>query len=346
MKLIKKNKKKTNIRRVNLGIEVLRMILSFLIVNVHFYDHTKAKFKLLLFPQYALRFYVPTFFIISFYFSFNTFISKNTIKKKERLLRILVPYFIWPFIFWIRFYYIHYKKDSQKFKKLYVHYLIGDGYLLVEVFWFQFNLIFITIFFNILILLFRKCYLICFKIIFIILCIYNFSGYNDKFFSNYYHPVYHSIKPIPYTLIYSLTGFFFGSFNLLEKSFKKRKIVIISVFPLFFLFKNYLKLLRINYHLEIFIIELVSSGTFINFSILPFDKIKNNKIIFLIRQITSYTGGIYFLHPEIYYIFENYLTDFKNKTQLGVLLNYLFCYFVCFLGTKIFGKTIFKNLFN
>ena len=105
-------------------------------------------------------------------------------------------------------------------------------------------------------------------------------------------------------------------------------------------------LFRINNNLRIFIIDIVSSGLFINFSILPFDKIKNNNIIFFIKQITSYTGGIYYLHPEIYNIFKNYIRQIKNKTFLGIISNYLICYFVCFLGTKIFGKTVFKYLFN
>ena len=340
--LIKKDK---NIKKIYLGIEILRMILSFLIVNVHFYDFGKTKNKLLLFPQYALIFYVPTFFIISFYFSFNTFTSKNINKKKERLLRILIPYVIWPFIFWIRFYYIYYKKDEHKFKNLYYHLLIGDGYYSVDVFWFQFNLILITIYFYIIILLFKKNYLICFIILFFILCIYNFSGYNQELYSNYNHPVLHSILPISNTLIYSLTGFFFGSINLLDILYKNRKIVILSFFPLLYLIKNYLKLFRINKIIPLFIIDLVSSGLFINFSILPFDRIKNNNIIFFIKQITSFTGGIYYLHPEIYNIFENKIKEFKNKTFLGIILNYLICYFVCFLGTKIFGKTIFKYLF-
>ena len=232
MKSIILNKKEKYIRKIYLGIEVLRMILSFLIVDVHFYDFRKTKNKLLLFPRYALIFYVPTFFIISFYFSFNTFISKNIIKKKERLQRILIPYVIWPFIFWIRFYYIYFKKDNKKFKNLYYHLLIGDGYHSVDVFWFQFNLILITICFYIIILLFKKNYLIYFKIIFIILCIYNFSGYNKKFFTKYNHPVSHSIRPIANSFIFSLTGFFFGSIKLLDLLYKNRKIVTIIIFPI------------------------------------------------------------------------------------------------------------------
>lgn len=123
-------------------------------------------------------------------------------------------------------------------------------------------------------------------------------------------------------------------------------MAIISFFPLFYLINNYKMLFRIYKNCQIFIIDLVSTGLFINFSILPFDKIKNNKIILFIKQITSYTGGIYYLHPEIYNIFEKYIIEFKNKTFKGCIINYLICYFVCFFGTKIFKKSKFKFLFN
>ena len=39
--------------------------------------------------------------------------------------------------------------------------------------------------------------------------IFNFRGYN-KVFNKFNHPVHHSIKPIPSTLIYSIVGYFLG----------------------------------------------------------------------------------------------------------------------------------------
>ena len=89
-------------KKIYLGIEILRMLLSFLIVYVHYFDKKYAKTVLLSLPYKALPYYIPIFFIISFYFNYKTFASRNIAKIKERFLRILIPYYIWPTIFFIR----------------------------------------------------------------------------------------------------------------------------------------------------------------------------------------------------------------------------------------------------
>lgn len=179
------------------------------------------------------------------------------------------------------------------------------------------------------------------KILIVLLVIFIFSGYNDKFFNNFNHPVHHSIKPIASSLIYSLTGFFLGSINILEKLNKYRLNVIIMCIPIFFCIrkKTILKLAFGNF--RIIIIELVIISLFIFFALLPFDKIKNNFIVSLIKQITRYTGGIYYIHPEI----RNAIVKYFKKKLKGCIINYLICYFICFFGYKIFKNHKLKNLF-
>ena len=142
-------------RKVNLGIEILRMILSFLIVVIHFYNRSFATSPLRSFPFKNLGFYIPTFFVISFYFSHDCFVSRNIPKIKQRFQRILIPYFIWPYFFWIRNNFYNYYYGTQlrsKFKNLYYQLLIGYG--IHGVFWFLFNLIFISVLFIIIIFIF------------------------------------------------------------------------------------------------------------------------------------------------------------------------------------------------
>ena len=90
------------INNINFGIETLRTILSFFILTRHFLKKQFITNYLTRFIFYAQSFYVPLFFLISFYFSFNTFASRNINKIKLRFTRILIPYVIWPIILWIR----------------------------------------------------------------------------------------------------------------------------------------------------------------------------------------------------------------------------------------------------
>jgi peptidoglycan/LPS O-acetylase OafA/YrhL len=89
MNTIKKYNDKTKIKKIYLGTEILRMILSFLIVVIHLHNKRGSETKFKSFSTLNMHFYVPTFFIISFYFSYKIFVSKNINKIKQRFIRIL-----------------------------------------------------------------------------------------------------------------------------------------------------------------------------------------------------------------------------------------------------------------
>lgn len=54
---------------LNYGIQILRAILACLIIQFHCYNINLTKNKLLKLLVKAFHFYVPTFYIISYYFS-------------------------------------------------------------------------------------------------------------------------------------------------------------------------------------------------------------------------------------------------------------------------------------
>lgn len=54
-------------KEYNLGIELLRVFLSFSVVMDHLYNRNELKKYI-----YVLYYHIPTFFIISFYFTYNT----------------------------------------------------------------------------------------------------------------------------------------------------------------------------------------------------------------------------------------------------------------------------------
>ena len=331
-------------KKIYLGIEILRMFLSFFIVVVHFFNKNYARTKYLLFPFKALCYYIPTFFVISFYFNYKTFVSRNISKIKERFLRILIPYYIWPTIFFIRYHCFNYLNgfiENNKLKKLYYQYIIGAGFH--GIFWFQFNLILISLLITIIIFLFKKNHLLIIIIIGIIMFIFEVSGYRSQFFSNYNFIILHTVMNLSISSIYSISGLFLGFFNILDY-FNKYRIKVISIFLFsFYLLIGSQNLFLIKYY--IIKIDFVSIGLFLIFALFPFDKIKFNFIISIIKKITSYTGGVYYLHPEIYNIFKYNLNPIKFRRLTGCIVNYLFCYLTCFFGSKAFKESKLKYLF-
>ena len=141
------NAKQNNLIRKQ-GIQILRMILSFWIVLCHSY-HTKNLFWRKI---KNLNYHVPTFFVISFYYFYHNLYNRNIYKIKNRLERLLIPYFIWPII--VLFinniiFILLINKTGRKFvfKDLIVQLIFGMH--IHPIFWFQSELIFLTIFYTI-----------------------------------------------------------------------------------------------------------------------------------------------------------------------------------------------------
>ena len=163
--------------------------------------------------------YVPTFFIISFYFSYNKFTSQKTYIFSERLLRIIIPYIIWPCLFWFKYTFINSMngiQDNNKYKILFYQILIGKPFH--PVFWFQFCLLFWSFLFIIIIILFKNLYYYIIIILLIIIFNLNYFGYINNFFINYNFIIIISVKELFITSIYMISGFLLGSKNLIKKN--------------------------------------------------------------------------------------------------------------------------------
>ena len=301
-KINKKNLKKS-IKKINLGIELLRMILSFLIVLVHFYGNKKSKFYFFLFQN--LSYYVPCFFFISFYLSYKIFTSRNIEKIKERYTRILIPYMGWPILFWIKnnyLYYIYEIKGNILIKNIYYQILVGCG--IHGIFWFLFNLLFISTLFVIIIFLFNNNFIYILFLITILSYIFIYSNYGIFFFNSYqFYPVKHSISPIPKMILYSFTGFFLSSININKTLYKYRIVILFlsGIFLFIIIYKNFHN--KVIFFFKGIILDLGILNIFLFFVMIPFDKINNNIIFSILKQITSYTGGIYYLHPNVFHMF-------------------------------------------
>ena len=139
-------------KKINYGISILRMFLSLMVVFDHFYD-SKKKLKFLS----VLHYHIPTFFLLSFFYTYGTLSHFNIPKIKLRFERLIIPYICWSIISWILnniyFYYLK-KKCFHSFYSLLQGLL--NGRILIPALWFQNILILITLISLIIIFLFKK----------------------------------------------------------------------------------------------------------------------------------------------------------------------------------------------
>ena len=203
-------------------------------------------------------------------------------------------------------------------------------------------------FFLIIIFLFRRNDLLIFFILVLISYILQYSGINyylSKKYLNTYAKL--SFGRFIEALPNAITGYTFAYLkiiNILKKYrlkvifFSLSILIIISKYNIFENLKNFkYGGLRLN---------IAASCIFILFSLLPFENIKNNISIKLIKYFTRFTGGVYYMH---YLVGKSYLIKIILKslkdTIFGCMIIYLLCYSISYFGIKIFGKNKIKYMF-
>ena len=328
----------------NFGIELLKTTIFFFILVYHCYEPKLNENKILKIILDAIPLYYPTLFLIYFYFSYNHLSNKNLPQLHKRFLKLIVPYIIWPLIFFI----INYLSTDRRTEKyslydLFVQLTIGRG--IACVFWYQFNLLMIIIIFCLIIFPFKKQHLYLFySLLLLLLCLEYFNVFEKLFFSCSEN-IKRSVGRLARMTIFSIIGFILSSYKILI-FLKDYRIISMCISFIFSFIILYFKIYISEKYFYEGIFEILSSiSFFIFFYMLPFEKITFGPLIFLIKQITSYSSGIYYMHIKIIEYFQDYFKAFEEKTLTGYTINYIICYFICFIGMKTFGKTNLKYLF-
>ena len=334
-------------KEYNFGIGILRVCLSFMVIMDHLYNHK-------IYRRYVYFFYyhIPTFFLLSFFYTFNTLISFNINKIKARFERIMIPYIIWSFIYWIFkiIYFYILKKDCRHSFRDFLNNLL-NGHIFNCALWFQNILILMTISFLIIIFLFQNFYIYTLIVLGILSYILQYTGMNYQFFRKNFSFHYRlTFGRFAEGFPNAVSGFYIASknFNSILKSNERitiiNSLIILSFITKFNIFSDIQTFkyggIRLN---------IASICIFFIFYLFPFKSLKNKFIINIIKQLTSYTGGIYFIHNLIGkgYILRKILPILliKRNSLLHCIIVFFISYTICFYGTKLFGKTKFRHLF-
>jgi hypothetical protein len=293
----------TKKKNIYIGLEFLRIFFSFDILLFHCINRHIYNTKLFNLIRIIVPLGLQSFFILSFYFSHNLLSSKQIIKIKGRFQRLLIPYIIWPIIF-----YFH--KKNYKIKLLFCQILIGYG--VYTVFWFSYNLIFISVLLVIIIFMTKK-YISFLIVTGIFIYFYSISKYYNNLLMKFNKLVVFSNRKLPFTYLQSVIAFYLSSIKIIDRANKnknKKYFIFFLSFILILLiifYKTVKKYLLLSYFFAVSLIIL--------FAILPFDKLKNGNII---KGISSYTGGIYYIHVYVNSLIKKYLLRKNIKNLLKI----------------------------
>ena len=329
-------------KNINYGISILRVVLSLMVVIDHFYRNKRRYISI-------LYYHIPTFFLISSYYTYNTFSKKDISKIKLRFARIIIPYFGWSVISFILsniYFYLFKDNTHHNFQSFLIN--IISGRIFINALWLQNILIFISLVFSIIVFSFKKNLLI-FQILFIICYYLQYSGFNFYYFKRKYsHLFYYTYGRVAEVFPNAITGYFLAYFKIYEISLRNRtSVIIISLFSLAFVTQNNLDKQLMTFRYGGLRKNIAAACIFLIFLLLPLEKIKSKKIYKIIDIFTGYTAGIYFSHLLIGKgKIMNFILDKKINDFIGCILIYTISFIASYFFGNLFHKTKLVHMFK
>ena len=289
-------------KKINRGIELLRTIICFRVLLSHCSSIKKQHLK-----YFKRCFHVPTFFVISFYFYYPILYVRKKTKISLRFQRLVYPYIFWPLFVFIlnnilfQFSFFPQHQIKLSIKDLYLQILTGTKYY--RIFWFQFNLIFLSLFFAIFSFIFEKNLLFSLELLGLISFSFIFSKINLYIFLQYSELIQMSIGRLNESIPLAVLGCFFSSKNLLTQINNFNfSVYFILVYLVILLLKNDLFIGFEGFGYSNTLLFIFSSTILF----MLFGSIKLGKLVLInkiIENTTKFTGGIYYIHQ----IFPKYL---------------------------------------
>ena len=170
--------------------------------------------------------------------------------------------------------------------------------------------------------------------------IFSISSSNKyfQFWEGYNKIVIFSVRPLPINYKFGIIGFFLSSIKIIEAK-KTKKYLLLCIFILILL-----KIIN-NKIIENILKNLFSIILILIFASIPLDKLSFSVIIF-IKKISSYTGGIYYIHYFLNSLLKKYISlKFISGNIFMCIILYYLCYLICFIGSNLFKNNFLKYLF-
>ena len=240
---------------------------------------------------------------------------------------------------------------SYSLKDLKIQLLFGHNYL--TVLWYQWSLILISVLFFIVIFLFKNTYYFFLILLLFISNCFIYSEMNSKIFSKYPFNRKYPLGRISESFPFCVIGFFLADIKLMKifEMHRFKTLFFTCLFQFFFSKFNIFSNIS-GFGYQGIKLSIVSTLIFISFSLFPSRVIKKKKIITTVKEITSYTMGIYILHVPIGNYMNVSIINYKRisivhaNTLTSSLIIYQICYSCSYFCMKIIKKTKMKNLFS
>ena len=274
---------------------------------------------------------VPSFFIMSIYFTASTIMNSSGEKLLKRMYRLIMPQIVWTVIYFAYYWIIGTEKGN--WDRFWLQLFLGHTFNMTM--WYQIDLIIITLLLVLVYFLIpRKTAHLVMTAVCAACFLLQYSGLNYKFFSKYDSAVYYPLGRIVECIPFAFIGLLLYDYDVLEAARKHRIFSMltccISLYTLATcnIFYN-------TYGFDYQSIEWSFAGLFlvILFYVLPFDRLPK-EIGSFISYVSSFTMGIYFMHRMMNVVFKRTVA-IKAGMSTGTLLYCSIIFGLCWLVSML-----------
>lgn len=335
----------------NIGLAILRTIMCFMVVLCHCWDapNVQGVMKIISLTRgYA----VSVFMLMSFILVQQTLVEHKKSKLIARFERLLIPQFGWAIIYWGVYSFIDMIFDTQLehgIKDLIWQMFLGHSPQLNATMWYQVDLIYLTLLFLAVILIFQKNYETVLMILGFLALAAQYSGIN-LIFDNLRFELKYPLGRFAEMLPIAVGGFVISSHKILEKLKSHTWIVIISSIAIIGVEELHGLLPSAPGYGYSGIRMIAVAASFVAlFYVIPFDRL-NDRMKKLLQTITKYTMGIYCMHRLVSTLLSIAIIHWDiavsvNSFNMCILI-YILCFVLSWIGSMLLGKTKLNALFN
>ena len=340
-------------KKYNIGLELLRLLMCYAVVNTHFWDYWEA------FPHGGAPWYfrfvnncipyaVPVFMLMAFYLSSERFLSADGEWMRKRFRRLVVPFVGWTVITFIVFKALTplSSEFACTFRDLYLQQLLGTTKALGSQMWFQAVLLILTGFFAAFFRLVKPVWVVWALVITAFVAIgLEYSGVNYWLFKDGIYEVRNPLGRVIPMMSYACVGLLLGR--------KKSVFADISLGSRWMIVALGLGVTAFLMNFDVFVVPdgffyrglkmlAIAVALVAALGMLPTDRVSDRATKALLA-ISRYSMGIYFVHMFVGRILTVFLfpvLGLKAKCFIGTFIVFAACWIFCVILARVLPRQL------
>lgn len=338
-------KEESSYDKYNYSIAFVKILFSFFVICIHYWNMDDLRGVYFFDAVHRLmEVTVPVFLIMSFFLTTEIFTSKDKKKIKKRLVRLVIPFYMWGILYYIGYscidLFLGYKINPDlSFNSLLWQITLGHSKELCPPLWYLLDSIIISIVFW---SIFKISDIFKWNLMLFLLVIslgMQYSGINYRIFGRFQYEICYPLGRLAEVFPYACIGMIVSASGCLKKlkSFRLYTFVICILSLLVVAYGNLFTRPEKGFAYGGTYMIVYATLVFVLFYMIPFDKspilIKKG-----LRTISKYSLGIYCIHLGVGYIWNNVFCDYfgwKQDIFVGCIAIFLISLLFAWLISKI-----------